>query len=421
VSAPAFTIPPGAVELGKELHGLRTELSKMFSEAKTDEGYDMDAEAIGKAAAMEEDIAEKQSAYDKLVETAGREADNAAKLAQLDAVRRPLAGPAAGFDPGGRKEVRDLAAVFETKADALAPIANGGRGAVQFQLDEQERKALEFKATVTSSNIDPAEQRLAGIVESAQFLSDVTDLFAPGTATSDTIEYLEETTYTNAAAETAENTNAPEASWATTLRTDALQELPVFIPVTRRALADTAQLQSFIEGRLIHMVNQRRSQQLISGDGVSPNIEGVLNATGLQTQAKGADPVFDAMHKAITLVSVTGDATPSAIVMHPNDWQDLRLTRTTDGLYILGNPGEAVTQPRLWGLPVRVTTSISENTGLVGAFRTYGQVWRKMGLTIEVSTEHSDYFIKRLVAIMALERLALAVYRGAAFCQVTSI
>jgi HK97 family phage major capsid protein len=72
-------------------------------------------------------------------------------------------------------------------------------------------------------------------------------------------------------------------------------------------------------------------------------------------------------------------------------------------------------------LPVRQTTAMTENTGLVGAFRPYAQVTRREGIQITLSTEHSTYFVENKVAILAEERLALEVYRPSAFATVTSI
>ena len=67
-----------------------------------------------------------------------------------------------------------------------------------------------------------------------------------------------------------------------------------------------------------------------------------------------------------------------------------------------------------------MTTNALENTALVGAFN-QAQVYRKSGITVAISTENEDYFIYNKLAVRAEERLALAVYRPAAFCKVEAI
>jgi HK97 family phage major capsid protein len=164
------------------------------------------------------------------------------------------------------------------------------------------------------------------------------------------------------------------------------------------------------------------NQQILSGTGTTPQLWGAFIRTGFQTQAKGADPAFDAVGKAILKVQVTGDALPDAIVFHPTDWWNLKLTRTTDGIYILGNPGDGNAAFSLWGLPVRLSTGIgSAGTAGVGAFRTYAQIFNNGGVIVEASTEHSTYFTERKVALAVHRRASLVSYRPSAFATVTGL
>lgn len=175
-----------------------------------------------------------------------------------------------------------------------------------------------------------------------------------------------------------------------------------------------------MEGRLGFFVLQRLDSQLLNGDDNAPNIQGYLNATNLQTQAKGADPVPDAVYKAMVKVRVTGRAFPNAAVFHPTDWQDVRLLRTADGIYIWGAPSEPGPD-RIWGLTAVLSDAITLNTGLVGDFSpAMSQLYIRRGLEVQIGWVN-DNFTKGMQTVRAGIRAALVIYRGAAFCTVTGI
>jgi HK97 family phage major capsid protein len=254
----------------------------------------------------------------------------------------------------------------------------------------------------------------------------VSDLMLQGQTNSNSIEYFEQTTFTNAAAEVAESAQGapvskPEAALDWTLRTEPVQTIAVWIPVTRQALEDVSQLESTIRGELSFMVRRREETQLLVGDGTSPNISGILDRSTIQTTAVGAGGAIDAVYTAMQLVrgsAGSGFAEPTAVVAHPNDWTAIKLSRTTDGIYLWGNPSDEGPD-RIWGKEVRQTTGMTENTILVGAFRPYAQIMRRTGISVVLSTEHASFFIQNQVAVLAEERLALKVTRPTAFCTVT--
>lgn len=406
---PEFLPSAAARARGEEVAKLRKQIADVFAAHRAGDGYDMPAEKIAEIRGLNDEVAAKAAAYEALLGLERSAHDNEVALRGLTDLRSPMAPePIASAAPA-----RNMREILASKAADLRALGAGGSGKVTFDLSEVEAK------TITLANIAPQADRQP-IVPSAQFLADVTDLFTPGTTDSDTLDWYEETTFTNAAAETAEATAAPESAINFTLRTGAVREIVTWVPVSRRALSDVAGLASYVEGRLGHMVALRRSSQLLNGNGTPPNLRGILATSGIQTRARGTDPIPDAVYRAIVLARTTGDAEPTGFVVHANDWADVRLLRTIDGLYIWGSPSE-VGPDRIWGLATRQSNSIAENTGLVGAFRPFAQVFRREGLTIEVSTEHASMFTERRAAILAYERLALVVYRPAAFVSVTGI
>jgi HK97 family phage major capsid protein len=272
----------------------------------------------------------------------------------------------------------------------------------------------------TTAGWDPEETRTGRLVEFATRPIQVAELIPQTTTGQSAVQYMEETTFTNAAAETAEGGTYPEAALAYTEQTSIVRKIAVFLPVTDEQLEDEPRIRGIIDNRLPFMVRQRLDLQILTGNGTAPNLRGILNVVGIQTQAKGTDPVPDAVYKAIVKVNVTGQASANAVVFNPTDWQDVRLLRTADGLYIWGNPSDAGPE-RIWGLRVALAQAETADTALVGDFSNYAELAVRRGVDTQVSNSHSTYFVEGKQAIRADMRVALVVYRPAAFCTVTGI
>jgi HK97 family phage major capsid protein len=75
----------------------------------------------------------------------------------------------------------------------------------------------------------------------------------------------------------------------------------------------------------------------------------------------------------------------------------------------------------LWGLPLVVSAALAAGTGVVGAFRRGGAIYRKRTYRVDMSNSHSDFFIKNLVAIRAEVRELLAVFKPESFASVTNL
>jgi HK97 family phage major capsid protein len=321
-------------------------------------------------------------------------------------------GSSGGYSTGG--QAKSFGEMF------VGSHAYKGR---QGQIGPMATLDIELKTLMTTAGtpgFDPEETRTGRLVEFATRPIQVTDLIPGTTTTQSAVKYMEETTFSNTAAETAEGGQYPEAALSYTERTSIVRKIPVFLPVTDEQLEDEPQVRGLIDNRLRFMVRQRLDGQILVGNGVGINLTGILSTSGIQTQAKGADPVPDAVYKAMVKVRVTGRAMPNAVVMHPNDWQDIRLLRTADGIYIWGNPSDAGPE-RIWGLRVVQSDAETENTGLVGDFANHTELAVRRGVDVQVSNSHGTFFVEGKLAIRADMRVALIVYRPAAFCTVTSI
>lgn len=278
-------------------------------------------------------------------------------------------------------------------------------------------------------------QKLPGVVELAVRPLMVKDLIAPGATDSTTIRYIRETVFANGAGMVAQGAAKPAATFTFEEVDAAVKKIAVYTKISDELWADFLAVASFINARLPYMVARKEEDQLLTGDGTGNNLTGILSTAGIQTQAKGADTAVDAIYKAMTKVrwgdlagAATGGYEPDAIIIHPTDWEAIRLTKDANNQYFGGGPftgaygnGAPVQFEVLWGKPVCVTPAITENTALVGSFRLASQYFQRMGMAIETTNTDQDDFIKNLLTIRAETRLALAVYRPLGFCTVTGI
>jgi HK97 family phage major capsid protein len=395
------------VEKRNELEKAQARMDKVAKQAYDENGnFSLKniEELPGKSAS------EKFAAYQKLEQDIKSLTDEVNSLAEME---RNLKAKGQYKHPGGNEseEPKQHKSIGEMFTESAA-YKEKGKGDT---LDVSLKTLFE-----TSAGWSPEDLRSGRVVEDAQRPIQIIDLIPMGSTNQSAVVYMEETTFTSNAAETAEGNSYGESALALTEQTSQVRKIATFLPVTDEQLEDVAQVRGYINRRLRFMLRQRLDSQIVNGDGSAPNLTGILNVSGLQSQAKGSDPVPDAVHKAITKVRVTGRVMPNAVLMHPNDWQGIRLTRTTEGVYIWGSPSEAG-EARIWGLPVVISDALPEGTAIVGDYANFIELAERRGIEVSVSDSHSDYFIKGKQAIRADMRAALPIYRPAAFCEVTSI
>jgi HK97 family phage major capsid protein len=272
----------------------------------------------------------------------------------------------------------------------------------------------------------------------------VRDLFPTRTTTAAVIEYFRQVGFTsiaapgvsassystnNAAAATAERSgNAfglkPQSSFQFVGEQAAVRTLAHWEAAHRNVLADEPQLRSIIDNELMYGLRLLEDNQILNGDGNGENLRGVLATPGIQNYAWSdgvggdtPDTKADALRRAATL-SFLAYYEPTGIVLHPNDWEDIELTKDLQGQYLVAVSVAMGGEPRVWRMPVIDTPAIAEGTALVGAFGTGAQLYDREQASIRISEQHSDFFVRNAIVVLAEQRLALAVKRPEAFVAV---
>ncbi|MDM8009928.1 MAG: phage major capsid protein [Parasphingorhabdus sp.] len=420
----------------------QVELGKIFEQAKTDDGqYDFSkVTCLGDKVKGGVAVAEKVKALNDEADALAQHAETieGAEKAALEHADREKAAPRQFKFPGGkgnypseRERIKSLGEMVAEEKSYQEWAAKGAGGGIAFSYDDvwasdalakgAAYNTLGSKALLeTGSGYASESIRLPGFTEAVSRpiqLLDIIPMFRTGQAA---LPYMEETLRTHAAAETAEGGAYAESSFAFTERTSPVQKITDSVPVTDEQLEDVPMMEGYINSRLTFGLRQRLDGQCLVGNGTAPNLRGLANLVGIQTQAKGADPVPDAFFKAMTKIRVTGRAVPTHHVMHPEDWQDIRLLRTADGIYIWGSPSEAGPE-RLWGLPVVQQDAQAAGTGYTGSFQpAWVSLFERKGVDILIGFVGTQ-FTEGKRTVRGDTRFALVFFRPAAFCEVTGI
>jgi HK97 family phage major capsid protein len=284
-----------------------------------------------------------------------------------------------------------------------------------------------LKALVSGGSPVPSfyDQRIRQLPTRARF---VRSLIPVVPVDSDTVNYVRQSVRTIAAAPVAAGSAKP-----TSTITIEKVSTPVTViahlseAIDRSILSDYDSLSEFLDAELRYGVLFAEDGQLINGDGSAPNLRGILQTSGILTQARGTDPHHEACYKAITAVrNQDSPFEPDAIVLHPTDWQTIRLAKAADGTNLTAPIVEADPE-RLWNLPVVTTRAIAQGTGLVGAFGVGAKVYDREDATVRIAEAGGlgaagvEIFSRNQVVMLAEERIAFAVERATAFCSVTGL
>jgi HK97 family phage major capsid protein len=173
----------------------------------------------------------------------------------------------------------------------------------------------------------------------------VLGLVSRRTTTSDLVEFVRQTVRVQQAAVVAEanvtdytgatgqeSGEKPEGSVGFEKVTSAVKTIAVWVPATRRALSDAAQIRGIIDQELRDDLDEEFEDQILNGDGVGENFTGIMNTANILTQAFDTD-ILTTIRKARTNLAVNGRSRPTAIVLHPNDMETVDLLEDDQGRF----------------------------------------------------------------------------------------
>jgi HK97 family phage major capsid protein len=280
----------------------------------------------------------------------------------------------------------------------------------------------------------PVPQVVPGVVEKLFQRLTFADLLLSGQSTVNSLRYVVEGTATSGAAGVAEGGLKPQSTLGLTTTDEPIKKIATALKISDEMTEDAPAIQSYINGRLTLFVKIEEERQLIRGTSGGNEVQGLLTSRSVPVYAGGTAAGNRAVQLFKAMNGQRGSAfvEPDWIVIHPTDWEAIRLLTDTAGQFFGGGPFQgpygsgqnfdasnqlSAATDSLWGKPVYVTGIVGAGTAIVGSTAS-AQVWRKGGLTVEMTNSNETDFLNNLLAIRAEERLGLAVYRPTGFVEV---
>jgi len=250
----------------------------------------------------------------------------------------------------------------------------------------------------------------------------IRSLLPLGSTDAQTIRFPKETAYSDGAAATAEAAAFGQSDFDLAASTVNVEKIGTYMRITGEMLDDIKQLTSYLSARVPEKVLSVEDNEILNGDGSSPNLDGLFTdgaafaAGGFAAAIESANE-FDVLTVALNQLALSNYQADS-ILLNPTDLHKMILLKSTANEY-LRNQIFSGLQPTINGIPVTVNTAVTAGKFLVGNLRQASQLWIRENLAVEFSREDSDNFQKNFVTVRAMERVALTNYLPNAIVQGT--
>lgn len=387
------------------------------------------------------EAAEKQRQRDQ----DGSKAEDLWQFYQAKAGKAPLQFASAQIDPNSRKSMGEQlveSAAYKSileQPDLQTPGAKINMSPVVVGSRTQRfgAAATDLIDTESGGSQTVANYRLPGILPLRQRPLTVRDLFPNEDMPSgDTIEYVAQVGFDNAAAAVAQATAVngsgvtggvkPQSSIRLEERTARATWVATWMAMTRQSVSDITQLRALVNNQGELMINLAEEDQFLNGTGTSPQLIGLLDDdnTGLQTldlTGLGDLANLEGIRTARRMARLgVGRIPPTFVIVHPIDSEEFDFLKDNEGRYRAGDPFATggPDSPPIWRLPRVESEAMTEGTALVGG-RAGATIFDREPLTVRLAEQHSDFFIRNIVVVLFEKRVAFPIYFPGAFVEVT--
>lgn len=214
-------------------------------------------------------------------------------------------------------------------------------------------------------------------------------------------------------APTAEGALKPQFDLDLIEATVNVETIAGWMRVTRKAMNNIPGFVSYLQARLPQKFRNVLDSQILYGNGITPNLKGILTAGNfVASTASAADVLIEKLITDVATLEDTYERNTTAILLRPVDYYSFFKNKASgSGEYDLpmGVTFESGIM-RLFGIPVYASTAITAPDYVVGDFEMGAQLLTQEGMRIEFFDQDGTNVRENKVTVRIEGNYALPVY-----------
>lgn len=358
------------------------------------------AQSAFKSMKLKDSADNQEKALETILEEMQKQHDNVAKV--VKALQNGDKAVVKSFEA-------ELKEAVEANKTALKDLQENQKGAVNFTMKAAGTMTIAGNYSGGNVGLTSWDTEFARIVRRQPFMRELVRIIATDNMY---IAWAEQKNADPGVADTvAEGATKPQTDFDIVEATAKVEKIAVWIKVSKEALADIKFLQGEINTELRELIELKLDEQILSGNGTSPNLKGILSvaptfaAVSTLALLVPTPNRFDVLVAAVAQLAAAnfyGDT----VVINPSDYYAMQLTKDAEGRYLLP-PFQSVDGMTVAGLRLVANNGVAVGTFLAGDFKKATLAIREE-MNIQVGYVNDD-FIKNLITILAELRAVLFV------------
>jgi HK97 family phage major capsid protein len=301
---------------------------------------------------------------------------------------------------------------------ALKGLTEGNYNAAKFEI-----KAAGDMNISGNTTGDVAEiQRIAGIKADALRADHIRSLIPQGSTNAQTISYVKEANPEDGAAAVSEGSTLAQSDIDLVESTVKLEKIGTYMRITEEMINDIPALTSFLSARVPQRILAAEDNEILNGDGSTPNLDGLFTDGTAFAEGGFADAVESANEYDVLIAGLNqlqlANYKANIILLNPTDLHKIVLLKSTANEYLKNQIYQGL-QPSVAGVPIVTNTAVTAGKFLMMDSNRATQLWIRQNLAVEFSREDSTNFRDGFVTVRATERVALTNYEPKAIVQGT--